>query len=136
MNVPPTAIAPLMVIGANKVTQERRERQASAIKRLARVGDISLADVAPKGSAQISAQRGDHLPAAWQPDRCVCRKGASREGDCKNRAGDRFAGKLANEKFVANANPDVVAADRERLGDLEGQSASLKLALARISEAA
>ncbi len=63
MNVPPTAIAPLMVIGANKVAQERLERQASAIKRLARVGDISLADVAPKGSAQISAQRGDHLPA-------------------------------------------------------------------------
>ncbi|RWD30654.1 MAG: hypothetical protein EOS34_24900 [Mesorhizobium sp.] len=44
---------------------------------------------------------------------------------------DRIARKLSNEKFVANANPDVVAAERERLGEL----ASLKLALTRISEA-
>ncbi|RWE92283.1 MAG: hypothetical protein EOS43_31270 [Mesorhizobium sp.] len=44
----------------------------------------------------------------------------------------RIAGKLSNEKFVANANPDMVAAERERLGELEGQNARLKVALARI----
>lgn len=53
MNVPPAAIAPLVVVGANDVTRERLVREESAIKRLARVGDISLADIAPKGSAQI-----------------------------------------------------------------------------------
>ncbi|TIV30052.1 MAG: valine--tRNA ligase, partial [Mesorhizobium sp.] len=53
MNVPPAAIAPLMVIGANTLTQERLERHAQAIKRLARVGDIALVDAPPKGSAQI-----------------------------------------------------------------------------------
>jgi valyl-tRNA synthetase len=53
MNVPPAAIAPLVVVGANDVTRERLAREDSAIKRLARVGDISLADTAPKGSAQI-----------------------------------------------------------------------------------
>ena len=46
----------------------------------------------------------------------------------------RITGKLSNEKFVANANPDVVAAERERLGELEGQQASLKVALDRVSE--
>lgn len=44
----------------------------------------------------------------------------------------RIAGKLSDEKFVANANPDLVAAERERLGELEGQNARLKVALARI----
>ncbi|TIW93362.1 MAG: valine--tRNA ligase, partial [Mesorhizobium sp.] len=33
MNVPPAAIAPLMLIGANTATHERLERQATAIKR-------------------------------------------------------------------------------------------------------
>ena len=47
----------------------------------------------------------------------------------------RINGKLSNEKFVANANPDVVAAERERLGELEGQQTSLKVALDRVSEA-
>ncbi|BCH19911.1 hypothetical protein MesoLjLa_67620 (plasmid) [Mesorhizobium sp. L-2-11] len=51
--MPPAAIAPLVVVGANDVTRERLGREDSAIKRLARVGDITLADVAPKGSAQI-----------------------------------------------------------------------------------
>ncbi|MDX0500939.1 hypothetical protein GOL96_31620 [Sinorhizobium medicae] len=48
----------------------------------------------------------------------------------------RNCGKLSGEKFVANAKPDVVAAERERLGELEGQNASLKVAMARICEAA
>jgi valyl-tRNA synthetase len=47
----------------------------------------------------------------------------------------RIAGKLANEKFVANANPDVVAAERERYQELEQQKASLDTALKRVVEA-
>ncbi|ESX99184.1 hypothetical protein X753_30675 [Mesorhizobium sp. LNJC399B00] len=37
--------------------------------------------------------------------------------------------------IVANASPDVVAAERDRLSELAGQNANLKIALARISEA-
>ena len=47
----------------------------------------------------------------------------------------RIVAKLSNEKFVANANPDVVAAERARLEELEGQLGSLKIALDRVSEA-
>lgn len=65
MNVPPAAIAPLVVVGANDLTRERLVRQDSAMKRLARVGDISLADTAPKGSASSSTRRRSacHLAA-------------------------------------------------------------------------
>ena len=48
----------------------------------------------------------------------------------------RINGKLSNEKFVANANPEVVAAERDRLEELQGQIASLRVALSRVSEAA
>ena len=48
---------------------------------------------------------------------------------------DRLAKKLGNEKFIANADPDVVAADRERFDELEIQRASLKTALERVAEA-
>ena len=47
----------------------------------------------------------------------------------------RIAGKLNNEKFVANANPEVVAAERERYAELEVQKASLETALKRVLEA-
>ena len=47
----------------------------------------------------------------------------------------RIQGKLSNEKFVANAKPEVVEAERERFAELEQQLASLAVALARVSEA-
>jgi valyl-tRNA synthetase len=34
--------------------------------------------------------------------------------------------KLGNAQFIANANPEVVAAERERLGELAAQRASLQ----------
>src|SRR5690606_19875690 len=43
MNVPPGATAPLVVVGANGVTQERLLRHEASIKRLARVESISVA---------------------------------------------------------------------------------------------
>lgn len=98
---------------------------------------ISLADVAPKGSAQIVLNEATIcLPLGSLIDVSAEKARLEKAIAKTEQETARIAGKLANEKFVANANPDVVAADRERLAELEGQSASLKLALARISEAA
>ncbi|MER9305493.1 valine--tRNA ligase [Mesorhizobium sp. M0496] len=136
MNVPPAAIAPLVVVGANDLTRERLAREESAIKRLARVGDISLTDVAPKGSAQIVLNEATIcLPLGSLIDLSAEKARLEKAIAKTEQETARICGKLSNEKFVANANPDVVAAERERLGDLKGQNASLKLALARISDA-
>ena len=136
MNVPPGATAPLVVGGANGVTQERLLRHDAAIKRLARVETISVADVAPKGAAQIVIGEA----TACLPLGALIDLGAEKARIEKaiakvDQEMARIAGKLNNEKFVANANPDVVAAERERHQELQVQKASLETALKRVLEA-
>ncbi|EJZ21309.1 valyl-tRNA ligase, partial [Rhizobium sp. Pop5] len=105
-------------------------------KRLARVEAISLADDAPKGAAQIVvAEATICLPLGNLID--LSAEKARLEKAIVKTEGEisRINGKLSNEKFVANANPEVVEAERERLEELEGQIASLRIALSRVSEA-
>nr|WP_299497740.1 valine--tRNA ligase [uncultured Rhizobium sp.] len=136
MNVPPGAIAPLVVVGANGVTQERLVHHEAAIKRLARVETISLANVAPKGAAQIIVGEATAcLPLGTLVDLSAEKARLEKAIAKVDQEMARIAGKLNNEKFVANANPEVVAAERERFQELEGQKASLETALKRVLEA-
>ncbi len=136
MNVPPGATAPLVVVGANGVTQERLIRHDAAIKRLARVEAISVADVAPKGAAQIVVGEATAcLPLGALIDLSAEKARIEKAIAKVDQEMARIAGKLNNEKFVANANPEVVAAERERYQELEVQKASLETALKRVLEA-
>lgn len=137
MNVPPGATAPLVVVGANGVTQERLLRHDAAIKRLARVETITVADVAPKGAAQIIVGEATAcLPLGALIDLSAEKARIEKAIAKVDQEMARIAGKLNNEKFVANANPEVVAAERERHQELEVQKASLETALKRVLEAA
>ncbi|TPP10902.1 valine--tRNA ligase [Rhizobium glycinendophyticum] len=136
MNVPPGAVAPLVVVGANGVTQERLARHEASIKRLARVETISVADVAPKGAAQIVVGEATAcLPLGALIDLSAEKARIEKAIAKVDQEMARIAGKLGNEKFVANANPEVVAAERERYQELEVQKASLETALKRVLEA-
>ncbi len=136
MNVPPGATAPLVVVGANGVTQERLLRHEASIKRLARVEMISVADVAPKGAAQIVIGEATAcLPLGALIDLNGEKARIEKAIAKVDQEMARIAGKLNNEKFVANANPEVVAAERERYAELEVQKASLETALKRVLEA-
>ncbi|THV25394.1 valine--tRNA ligase [Peteryoungia ipomoeae] len=136
MNVPPGATAPLVVVGANGVTQERLLRHEAAIKRLARVETITVADVAPKGAAQIVIGEATAcLPLGALIDIGAEKARLEKAIGKVDQEMARIAGKLGNEKFVANANPDVVAAERERHEELTVQKASLQTALQRVLEA-
>ncbi|TIX83876.1 MAG: valine--tRNA ligase, partial [Mesorhizobium sp.] len=136
MNVPPAAIAPLMVIGANTATHERLERQASAIKRLARVGDISLVDTAPKGSAQIVLNEATIcLPLGSLIDLTAEAARLQKELVKVTEEIARLHKKLSNEKFVANAPEDVVEAEREKLAEYREAQEKLSVALTRVREA-
>jgi len=136
MNVPPAAIAPLMVIGANKLTQERLERHASAIKRLARVGDIALADAPPKGSAQIVLNEATVcLPLGSLIDLAAEAARLQKELAKVTEEIARLHKKLSNEKFVANAPEEVVEAEREKLAEYREAQEKLSVALTRVRDA-
>jgi len=136
MNVPPSAVAPLIVVGANPVTGSRLTRHEAAIRRLARVEAISMADTAPKGAAQVIVGEAIAcLPLGSLID-LAAEKARIEKAIGKTEADmDRVAKKLGNEKFVQNADPDVVAAERERFAELEVQLAGLRTAAVRIAEA-
>ena len=136
MNVPPGAMAPLVIVGANPTTESRLDRHSAAIRRLARADEIRAADVAPKGSAQIvlgeatvCVPLGNLIDVGAEKarlDKAIGKADAEME---------RIDKKLSNEKFVANADPAVVAADRDRKAELEVEIKSLRIALQRVNEA-
>ena len=136
MNVPPAAVAPLVMVGANALTRKRLERHDPAIRRLARVEAIAHADAAPKAAAQIVAGEATAcLPLGSLID-LAAETARLEKAIAKARAeADRINGKLANEKFVANARPEVVEAERERLTELTQQLEGLTVALSRVREA-
>lgn len=136
MNVPPSATAPLIMVGASELTQGRLQRHDAAIRRLARVDAISLADAAPKGAAQVVIGEATAcLPLGSLIDFAAERARIEKTLGKVDADIARAKGKLSNEKFVANADPEVVAAERERLAELELQRASLLTALQRLNEA-
>ncbi|MBZ9882255.1 valine--tRNA ligase [Mesorhizobium sp. CA10] len=136
MNVPPAAIAPLTVIGANTLTQERLERHAQAIKRLARVGDIALADAPPQGSAQIVLNEATvSLPLGSLIDLQAEAARLQKELAKVTEEIARLHKKLSNEKFVANAPEEVVEAEREKLAEYREAQEKLSVALTRVRDA-
>ncbi len=136
MNVPPAAKAPLIVVGATALTEGRLQRHDAAIKRLARVETIELAETAPRGAAQVVVGEATAcLPLGSLID-LVAERVRIEKSHAKAQAEiDRAEKKLGNEKFVANADPEVVAAERERLAELLVLRTSLQTALLRIDEA-
>ncbi|WP_455854509.1 valine--tRNA ligase [Ensifer canadensis] len=136
MNVPPAATAPLIVVAANALTRERLERHASAIGRLARVEHIDHVAVAPGGSAQIVVAEATFcLPLGNLIDLSAEKSRLEKAISKVEVERERILSKLANEKFVANAKPELVEAERERLVELDLQKDSLGIALARVAEA-
>ena len=81
-------------------------------------------------------RRGHRLPAARQPDQPGGRGGALAEGTGKvTEEVARIHKKLSNEKFVANAAPEVVAGEREKLVEFQEAQEKLNNALARVRDA-
>jgi valyl-tRNA synthetase len=136
MNVPPAAIAPLVVVGANASTRERLERHDTAIKRLARVGEVSVENAAPKGSAQmVLGEATVCLPLGSFIDLKAEAARLQKELAKVTEEIARLHKKLSNEKFVANAPEEVVAAEREKLAEYEETQQRLSVALERVRDA-
>lgn len=136
MNVPPAAIAPLVFVGANEETLGRLNRHQSAIARLARVGEITHEAAAPKGAAQIVAGEATAcLPLGSLIDLSAEAARLQKELAKTTEEIARLHKKLSNEKFVASAPEEIVAAEREKLEDYRQLQGKLDTALSRVRDA-
>ncbi|MGV0878190.1 valine--tRNA ligase [Martelella sp. FLE1502] len=136
VNVPPSAKAPLILVGANATTRERTARHYPALERLARIDSLDFEKEAPKGSAQVIIGEataciplGSLIDVAAETARLTKAIGKV-DADI-----ERSQKKLGNEKFIANADPEVVATERERFEELKQQREQLTVALSRVTEA-
>ncbi len=136
MNIPPSATAPMVVVGANKQTAGWLLRHDPAVKRLGRVDDIVLEQIVPKGAAQIVVRETTCcLPLGslidLDAEKARLQKSLGKiDGDI-----GKIDKKLQNEKFVANARPDVVEGERQKMADLQAQRQKLAAALLHVEEA-
>jgi valyl-tRNA synthetase len=136
MNVPPSAQAPLAVLEANALTKERLVHHDAAIKRLSRVADISLSDAAPKGSAQLVVGEATYcMPLGSLIDLGAEMARLEKENGKLAAEMEKIDKKLSNEKFVANAKPEVVEADRSRFAELQEAQGKIAVAQQRLKDA-
>jgi valyl-tRNA synthetase len=136
MNVPPAAKARLVAVGDAAIVHELAAHSA-AIERLARVDGISSAAEAPKGSAQIVVGGVTlALPLAGMIDIAAETTRLEKEIARADAEIARIDKKLANEKFVAKAPEEVVAAEREKRAAYGVDRQRLEVALKRILESA
>jgi len=133
MNVPPSARAPLVLVGADSRTQGRVARQRDRLCTLARLDSIRFADQAPAGAVQfVIAEATGCLSIAEFIDLAAERARLSKalaglDGDIA-----RVRKKLDNAEFMAKAPESVVAENRDKLAEAETAKAKMAAALARL----
>ncbi len=135
MNVPPGAQVPIQLRDANARTQTRLSAYGDLIRRLARIDRIDfVTGDGPKGAAQIVLDEATILlPLAGVIDVDKERARLKKDLDKAAADADKIARKLGNEQFVAKADPDVVAEQREKLAEIQQTRDKLAQAMERLA---
>jgi valyl-tRNA synthetase len=135
MNI--TAAIPVVLAGASKDTQERAERWAEFIKRLARVSEISSAAAAPQGSVQLLV-RGEvaALPLKGVIDLDAERARLAKEMQKADADIARSDAKLNNPNFVQRASEEIVEEEKEKREEAVARKVKIAEALERLKGAA
>jgi valyl-tRNA synthetase len=137
MNIPPATSLPLVLAGASSEIASRARHWAEFIQRLARVGEISFADVPPKGAVQLVV-RGDiaALPLQGVIDLAAERARLAKEMAKCDADIARVEAKLGNPNFVARAPEEVVEEEKEKREEAQLRKAKIAEALQRLQGAA
>jgi valyl-tRNA synthetase len=123
MNVPASAMVPLVMVGATTRPAGACWITIRPIGRLARVEDIILESEVPKGSAQlVIGEATACLPLGGLIDVDAERARLGKAIGKVEADIDRLGKKLGNEKFLANAKPEIVAGEREKLEDAQREA--------------
>ncbi|HYF22732.1 MAG TPA: valine--tRNA ligase [Caulobacteraceae bacterium] len=137
MNVPPSARAPLAVVGAQAATRERLASHRDLILTMGRLSDLREAEAAPAGAVPfVVGEATGALSIAEFIDFAAERARLTKEIGALNGEIDKAARKLSNPDFVARAPEEVIEENRERLAEAEAAKAKLEQALGRLEAVA
>ena len=133
MNIKPGLKLPLVVTGASGETIARFATNDAAIKTLARIEAIETCVDVPKASAQlVQGEATIYLPLEGIIDLGAEVVRLSKEQSVLDKEIKQLTGKLANERFVANAPAEVVQENRDRLSGAEAKREKITAALVRM----
>ncbi|MBG8553596.1 valine--tRNA ligase [Hymenobacter guriensis] len=103
------------------------------IRKLAALTDISVVTEAPAASVSFVAGSSEFfVPLEGQIDLGAEKERLGKELEYAQGFRDSVLKKLANEKFVANAKPDLVERERQKLADAEAKITALEQSLAAL----
>ena len=135
MNVPPSALTPVLLSGAAPETLARVARWPEALSRMGRASTVApLEGPMPPGSAQMVVDEATIvLPLAGLIDLAAERARLARDRAKAEAEAEKVRRKLENADFVARAKPEVVEENRDRLAAFEAEMHRLAAAVARIT---
>jgi valyl-tRNA synthetase len=132
-NVSAGAQIPLVLVTPSPEVQDRLARWRDAIRRMARLSDISFADAAPKSSVQLIVRGGTAaLPLEGVVDLEAERARLEKERSKLLAEIAKIDAKLANPDFLKRAPEEVVEEQRERRAEAEARLRKIEEALARL----
>ena len=134
LGVPAGAKPNLAIIGASEETKSRLARHGDVIKRRARLEEITLAEALPDGAvslvlgeATLGLQVADLIDLAEEKTRL----GKEIEKLEKDISG--IEKKLANEKFISRAPPEIIEEQHTRKAEASSAIEKLRAALGQLS---
>jgi valyl-tRNA synthetase len=133
MNIAPSAMLPLVLTGTSEETRARLSRHEAAIRRLARIGSLELAEAPPKGSVQVVVGEATAcLRLEGLVDLAAERARLAKEIDKVEKEIGKIDAKLGNPQFMERAKEEAIEEQRERREEAAALQAKLKAALERL----
>ncbi len=135
MNISPGKRIPLLLKDASALDEGYAHRHRALLEKLAGLADVTMlaaGSTAPEsamalvGTLTLLVPMAGLIDAAAEAERLAKLLGKTQAELAKTR------GKLANENFVRNAPPEVVATEREREADFQRNARDLAAQLARL----
>ncbi len=134
MNVPAGAKIPLVVTGANELSEQRIKTHHSAILRLARIEEISFSQSVPEKSAQLVLNEANFaLPLGDVIDIEAEKLRLNKEIAKMDAEISQIEKKLGNQQFLAKAPAEIVEKQKSRVEELVDLRSRLAGAVAKLS---
>ncbi|MBX4336304.1 valine--tRNA ligase [Bartonella raoultii] len=134
MNIPAGILAPLIIVEGGKITRERIQHYDTLLKRLARIETIDFSDKIPTVSAQmIIGEAIFCLPLGQLIDLETERTRLMKDISKITQDIEKVSIKLNNPKFIENAKPEIVEAERNRIIELRAAQKKISVALERLA---